>query len=146
MGAWEQELTLRTLPCRLSGPNGEIPGVQTDDGVGTIFFSFAPLALDETARGSYQITVVPQDGVGNRGAAQMFSFTYQPTAPILAGTQLRFVSASRSVDFEDGAKFAEPPSQITVTLTDQSGTGVNFEASFDSSDWAQRAHPWPCHR
>jgi len=71
----------------LSGPNGNIPGVQTHDELKTIFFSFAPLALDDTAKGDYQITVILQDRVGNQGEALTFSFTYQPTAPILAETQ-----------------------------------------------------------
>ena len=60
----------------LSGPNGNIPGVQTHDELKTIFFSFAPLALDDTAKGDYEITVIPQDRVGNQGEALTVSFTY----------------------------------------------------------------------
>ena len=102
----------------LSGPNGNIPGVQTHDELKTIFFSFAPLALDDTAKGDYQITVILQDRVGNQGEALTFSFTYQPTAPILAETQP-----------EDGEKLSVPPKFIRANLTDQSGIGVNFDES-----------------
>ncbi len=109
----------------LTGPNGNIPGTQTHDGVKTLFLSFAALALDETAKGRYQIAVTPQDGIGNRGGTQTFSFTYQPTAPILADATP-----------PDGAKLRTPPRQIQVKLTDQSGTGVNFERS-----WIQLVGP-----
>ncbi len=112
-------MDLSRTTVRLVDPNGdEIGGNQTDDGAGTVFFSFNPLLADGSADGRYRILVTPADLAGN-------IFTSPIEFPFFYSTQKPEIVSTTPAEFS----FAPQLTSVTATLLDYSGEGIDFDQS-----------------
>ena len=112
-------MDLSRTTVRLVDPNGsEIGGNQTDDGAGTVFFSFNPLRADGSADGRYRIQVTPTDLAGN-------TFTSPIEYPFFYSTQKPEIVSTTPAEFS----FAPQLSSVSATLLDYSGEGIDFDQS-----------------
>ena len=103
---------------QLIGPNGAVGANQADDGVDTLTLRFSPLKTDGTADGSYRLEVIPVDLAGNTlQAPVVIDFFYVTQAPELVST-----SPERST-------YVTSLSQVTAVLRDNSGQGIDLDAS-----------------
>ena len=112
-------MNLSGTTVRLVDPNGnETGGNQTDDGAGTVFFSFNPLRADGSADGRYRIQVTPADLAGN-------TFTSPIEYPFFYSTQKPEIVSTTPAEFS----FAPQLTSVTATLLDYSGEGIDFNQS-----------------
>lgn len=104
---------------RLRGPDGRQISGMREDGPDSLVLTFPALAIDGSDNGTYTATVVLRDKLGNASEELSFQFTYLPTAPgVVALTP------------EDGSFIATPAELIAVTLSDKSGSGIDFNSSW----------------
>ena len=112
-------MDLSRTTVRLVDPNGdEIGGNQTDDGAGTVFFSFNPLLADGSADGRYRILVTPADLAGN-------IFTSPIEFPFFYSTQKPEIVSTTPAEFSTATQLTS----VTATLLDYSGEGIDFDRS-----------------
>ena len=112
-------MDLSRTTVRLVDPNGdEIGGNQTDDGAGTVFFSFNPLLADGSADGRYRILVTPADLAGN-------IFTSPIEFPFFYSTQKPEIVSTTPAEFSTATQLTS----VTATLLDYSGEGIDFDQS-----------------
>ncbi len=112
-------MNLSGTTVRLVDPNGnETGGNQTDDGAGTVFFSFNPLRADGSADGRYRIQVTPADLAGN-------TFTSPIEYPFFYSTQKPEIVSTTPAEFS----FAPQLTSVSATLLDYSGEGIDFDHS-----------------
>ncbi|MFC1713434.1 Ig-like domain-containing protein, partial [Candidatus Poribacteria bacterium] len=118
-------LALDACVLELIGPNGipvsgQLSREESDTlDSGTLNFAFdAPLATDGSDDGTYTMRITTQDQAGNVGGPIFVTFTYVSRAP-------RIVSIVPA----DGSSTATPVSTVSVTLVDESGTGLDQENS-----------------
>ena len=112
-------MDLSRTTVRLVDPNGdEIGGNQTDDGAGTVFFSFNPLRADGSADGRYRILVTPADLAGNM-------FTSPIEFPFFYSTQKPEIVSTTPAEFSTATQLTS----VSATLLDHSGEGIDFDHS-----------------
>ncbi|MBI1924035.1 Ig-like domain repeat protein [Candidatus Poribacteria bacterium] len=112
-------IDLTQSSIKLQGPTGLITGRQTNNGVDTLFWEFAPLRTNGSQDGEYQISVQPVDAVGNKAALPLtFTFTYDTRPPVISQSSPKLLSTVTS-----------PIPKITVMLDDRGGSGVNLAGS-----------------
>ena len=113
-------IDLDACNLQLIGPNGMmVSGQLNREEPDTLVLALdAPLAIDGTDDGTYIMQVTTRDEIGNSGGPIRLSFTYATTAPRIVST----VPA-------DGSSTAVPVSAVSVTLSDESGTGLDQENS-----------------
>ena len=114
------DLTNPEFIFTITGPNGEITGEKTNNGVDTIYFDFPVL----TAYGTYNIVVQPIDKAGNKGEVASRSFTINRSAPDSA----EFHPTNNSIVNETEENIAQ--SQVKVELT---STGGGVTPSYTNS-------------
>jgi flagellar hook assembly protein FlgD len=112
---------------KLTGPKGTISGLQTNDGVSLIKFSFqslptpnpsqeGSLPTDHTGDGLYTVTVMPKDLLGNAVITEeRFDFLYDTTPPRVVKTTPK-----------DGEGIVSPIDSVSVVLDDGGGAGIDF--------------------
>ena len=109
-------IDLDVSTIKLNGPVGSVDGKKTDDGIDTLILEFAPLKRDGSDDGKYTISVTPADKVGNVAKFPLeFTFTYDTTPPEV----IEVVPAANSI-------VVSPLNEISVTLDDGEGSGVDF--------------------
>ena len=112
-------MDLSRTTVRLVDPNGdEIGGNQTDDGAGTVFFSFNPLRADGSADGRYRILVTLADLAGNM-------FTSPIEFPFFYSTQKPEIVSTTPAEFSTATQLTS----VSATLLDHSGGGIDFDHS-----------------
>lgn len=112
---------------------GEIQGIKTSDAIDTIILSFPALAVDGTEDGSYTITVVSQDVVGNMNT-QAVVFEYKTIAPMLTDVVVASEDAELSLVGEDTQRFERSITEVRVILEDKSGNGLDFDRTIVAID------------
>lgn len=117
------DLTSTNFIFTITGPNGEITGEKTNNGINTIYFDFPVL----TASGDYTITVTPVDKAGNTGETQTRTFTLNKSAPDSAV----FYPPSQSVANKTVPILAS--NSVRVELTNTATTNAGAAPSYTSS-------------
>ena len=112
-------MDLSSTTVRLVAPNGnELGGNQTDDGAGTVYFSFNPLRVDGSADGRYRIQVTPTDLAGNTFTNPIeFPFFYSTLKPEIVSTT------------PDEFSYVAQLMSVSAALLDRSGEGIDFNQS-----------------
>jgi methionine-rich copper-binding protein CopC/flagellar hook assembly protein FlgD len=78
---------------RLSGPKGDVPGIQTNDGKTTLIFTLTkPLAVDGSDDGSYTISVTPVNSAKLKGQKLDYTFTYDTVSPKVSVDDISLLS------------------------------------------------------
>ncbi|HIE27368.1 TPA: hypothetical protein EYP66_08795, partial [Candidatus Poribacteria bacterium] len=109
-------IDIKKSTIRLIAPDGKIVGGrQTDDRNVTIRWILEPpLPTDGTADGEYTISVFAADEAGSEANYQL-KFFYDSGIPKVT-----------EITPADGAAISEPISEITIALTDGTGSGVDL--------------------
>ncbi len=117
------DLTSSNFIFTITGPNGEITGEKTNNGINTIYFDFPVL----TASGDYTITVTPVDKAGNTGETQTRTFTLNKSAPDAAV----YYPPSQAVANKTVPILAS--NSVRVELTNSATTNAGATPSYTSS-------------
>ena len=109
---------------RLSGPKGDLPGVQSNDGDILIFTLTDSLAVDGSDDGEYAIFVTPVNAAKLQGGTIDFNFTYDTVAPEVDTDDIDLWFASGT-----GSSLV----QISAVITDdQPSSGLDWK-NFDNN-------------
>nr|MBC8235642.1 gliding motility-associated C-terminal domain-containing protein [bacterium] len=104
---------------QLNGPKGAVDGQETDNGIDTLIFEFAPLKKDGSDDGEYTIIVTPADKVGNVAKFPLeFTFIYDTSPPLI-----------RALVPTTDSSVVSPIDAVSATLDDGEGSGVDLVGS-----------------
>jgi len=108
---------LEASEIHLYGPDGQEVSSLRKNGVDTLILTFPTLAIDGSANGKYNVSVMARDTIGN-SKEYNFLFEYLPTAPGLL-----------SMNPADGSSIFRPIERVEARLDNKSGAGINFGSS-----------------
>ena len=113
------DLTNANYVLTLTGPEGNIAGEKTNNGINTLYFDFPTL----TASGTYTVTFTPVDKAGNAGTTVTKRFSINKSAP----DQAEFAPTAFAVANKTEENLAE--NQVKVVLSSNGSSTPSYANS-----------------
>jgi len=132
---------------KLTGPRGDVPGIQANDAKNTLIFTLTkPLNVDGSDDGTYTISVTPVNAAKLKGQRLDYTFTYDTVSPKVnvsdisiwysgdAGNSLVEISAILSDD-QPGSGFDwDAVDNTWMGLRDSGGKEINGKVYVDQTN------------